>query len=357
MLDHSFLLYGANGYTGELIARYAAAFGLQPILAGRNKQALEKLGAELSLPIRVFALDHQSAIQQALQEVSVVVNAAGPYDFTAKQLVEACIAEGRHYLDLNGDAMIYDMIRTYDKAARDKGVMLLPGAGYDVVPTDCLALWLKQQMPDASSLKIAFAILNSALSRGTAINTVLKLGLPGLSRIDGKLVEEPVGKRGMYVQFPGQKKKIFTMSLPWGDLSTAYVSTGIPNIETYININKAAWFFLKGQAAYNWLLKTKLVRGIANAIVKSQSPGPDQATRDKTNTLIWAQVTNPKGNTLTAHMVVPEAYTLTALTALLITKKVLNKDFKAGYQTPATAYGTELIMEIEGVERRIITGY
>lgn len=355
MLDHSFLLYGANGYTGELIARHAAEFGLQPILAGRNKQALEKLGAELKLPIRVFALDDKAVIQQALQEVSVVVNAAGPYDFTAKQLVEACIAEGRHYLDLNGDAIIYDMIRTYDKAAKDSGVMLLPGAGYDVVPTDCLALWLKQQMPDARSLKIAFAVLNSALSRGTAINTVLKLGLPGLSRIDGKLVEEPVGKRGMYVQFPGLKKKIFTMSLPWGDLSTAYVSTGIPNIETYINMNKAAWFFLKGQAAYNWLLKTKLVRGIANSIVKSQSPGPDKATRDKTNALIWAQVSNAKGDTLTANMVVPEAYTLTALVALLITKKVLNKEYKAGYQTPATAYGTELIMEIAGVQREIVS--
>ncbi|OMP76340.1 trans-acting enoyl reductase family protein [[Flexibacter] sp. ATCC 35208] len=354
MLDQTFLLYGANGYTGELIARYAAAFGLQPILAGRNKPALEKLGAALNLPVRVFALEDKPAMQKALQEVAVVVNAAGPYDFTAKQLVEACITEGRHYLDLNGDAIIYDMIRTYDKAARDSGVMLLPGAGYDVVPTDCLALWLKQQMPDARSLKIAFAILNSALSRGTAINTVLKLGLPGLSRIDGKLVEEPVGKKGMYVQFPGVKKKLFTMSLPWGDLSTAYVSTGIPNIETYININKAAWFFLKGQGAYNWLLKTQLVRGIANAIVKRQSPGPDQVMRDKTNALIWAQVSNAKGDVLTANMVVPEAYTLTALAALLITKKVLKKDFKSGYQTPATAYGAELIMEIEGVKRELI---
>ncbi|WP_343670900.1 saccharopine dehydrogenase NADP-binding domain-containing protein [Chitinophaga sp.] len=354
MLDQAFLLYGANGYTGELIARYAAAYGLQPILAGRNKQALEQLGAELKLPVRVFALDDKIAMQQALQEVPVVVNAAGPYDFTAKQLVEACIAEGRHYLDLNGDAIIYDMIHTYDKAAKDSGVMLLPGAGYDVVPTDCLALWLKQQMPDARSLKIAFAVLNSSLSRGTAINTVLKLGLPGLSRIDGKLVEEPVGKRGMYVQFPGMKKKLFTMSLPWGDLSTAYVSTGIPNIETYINMNKAAWFFLKGQGAYNWLLKTKLVRGIANAIVKRQSPGPDKATRDKTNTLIWAQVSNENGNTLTANMVVPEAYTLTALAALLITRKVLNKEFTPGYQTPATAYGTELIMEIPGVQRGLV---
>lgn len=354
MLDHSFLLYGANGYTGELIARYAAGFGLRPILAGRNKQALEQLGDELKLPVRVFALDNKAAMQQALQEVSVVVNAAGPYDFTARQLVEACIAERRHYLDLNGDAIIYDMIRTYDDAAKDSGIMLLPGAGYDVVPTDCLALWLKQQMPDARSLKIAFAVLNSSLSRGTAINTVLKLGLPGLCRIDGKLVEEPVGKRGMYVRFPGMKKKIFTMSLPWGDLSTAYVSTGIPNIETYINIHKAAWLLLKGQGAYNWLLKTKLVRGIANRIVRSQSPGPDKATRDKTNTLIWAQVSNAKGATLTANMVVPEAYTLTAMAALLITQKVLNNEYKAGYQTPATAYGAALIMEIEGVKREIV---
>jgi short subunit dehydrogenase-like uncharacterized protein len=354
-MDNTFLLYGANGYTGELIARYAAEYNLRPILAGRNKQALDKLGAELGLPVLVFDLHNSTAIQQALQQVSVVVNAAGPYDFTAKQMVKACLVTGVHYLDMNGDALIYDMIHGYDKAAKEKGIMLLPGAGYDVVPTDCLAVWLKQQLPEAVSLKIAFAILNSALSRGTAINTVLKLGLPGLVRRDGQLIEEPVGKRGMYVQFPGLKKPLFTMSLPWGDLSTAYVSTGIPNIETYINMQRSAWFFLKAQGAYNWLLKTKLVRGIATSIIKMQPSGPNKEKRDKTNTLIWAQVADKNGRQVTAHMVVPEAYTTTAFTALMITKRILQQDYKPGYQTPATAYGSELIMEIDGVTREIIS--
>ena len=351
MSKHAFLIYGANGYTGELIARYAQRYHLQPILAGRNRKVIEVLAKELQLPFRIFDLQN---ITNELDDVKVVAHAAGPYDFTARQMVEACLRTGTHYLDLNGDAMIYDLIREYDQQAKDKGVMLLPGAGYDVVPTDCLALWLKQQMPDASQLKIAFAILNSALSKGTAINTVLKLGLPGLSRKNGVLVEEPVGKRGLWVQFPGQKKKIFTMSLPWGDLSTAYFSTGIPNIETYINMSKPAWLFLKGQGLYNWLLRTKFVREIAKAIINMQPAGPDEKVRDKTNSLIWAQVTNDKGNTLAATMVCPEAYSLTAFTVLLIAGKVLSNEYKAGYQTPATAYGEGLIMEIPGVQRELL---
>ena len=111
---------------------------------------------------------------------------------------------------------------------------------------------------------------------------------------------------------------------------------------------------MKGQRYYNWLLRGKLVRGIARWVIGLQSGGPGKAVRDKTNTLIWAQVSNGNGDTLTANMVVPEAYTLTAMTALLIAGKVMKGDLKVGYQTPATAYGEGLIMEVEGVERWLV---
>ena len=106
MLTTTFLLYGANGYSGELIARYASQYNLHPILAGRRKEAIEPLAVRYGLPYRIFDVNDKPALLQALKEVSVVLNAAGPFDKTARQIVEGCMETGTHYLDINGDLSV-----------------------------------------------------------------------------------------------------------------------------------------------------------------------------------------------------------------------------------------------------------
>jgi short subunit dehydrogenase-like uncharacterized protein len=356
-MQESFLLYGANGYTGELIARFASQYQLKPILAGRRKETIEPLAQKLGLPFRIFDLNDQPALINALKEVKLVVHCAGPYDHTAEPVINACLQTGTHYIDLNGDLDVFEKIKGYDRVAKEKNVMLLPGAGFDVVPTDCLALWLKKKLPDATHLEIAFAIPGSKLSRGTSLTTVLKLGEPGAVRKNGIITQEPVGKTGKTVPFitaDGKKKNLFVMSIPWGDVSTAYFSTGIPNINSYTGIPKAAWFFNKGQVLFNWLLRTSFIRNLIRMIINKQSPGPDDTMRAKSVSLIRAQVWNAKGETLTAVMQTPEAYELTAASMLLVSQKILNGNFKPGYQTPATAYGEDLVMELEGVYRSVV---
>ncbi|UPK68201.1 saccharopine dehydrogenase family protein [Chitinophaga filiformis] len=354
MQRNRILLYGANGYTGELIARYAGQYGLTPILAGRKKAAIEALAKELKLDFRIVELDDAAGMRAALEDVTLVIQAAGPYHITAQPMIEACLATNTHYIDLNGDLDVFELLQRYDQQAKAKDIMILPGAGFDVVPTDCLALALKQQLPDADQLTIAFAVIGSALSRGTSISTLHKLGTPGAIRKNGQIAYEPMGKKGMSVKFPGHKDPVFVMSIPWGDISTAYFSTGIPNIRTYTAINKAAWYFLKGQALFNWLLKTSFLRGILMSIFKMQSAGPNQAVRDKAVSHIWGKVTNAKGASAEANMETPEAYSLTAYAILVIAKKIINGEYKPGYQTPASAYGPDLVMEIPGVKREII---
>lgn len=355
MQRNRILLYGANGYTGELIARYAGQYGLQPILAGRKKGAIEALAKELGLPFRIVELDDNAGLKAALEDIALVIQAAGPYHITAQPMIDACIAANTHYIDLNGDLDVFELLHGYDKAAKEKDIMILPGAGFDVVPTDCLSLFLKQQLPDADHLTIAFAIIGSAMSRGTSISTLHKLGTPGATRKNGRIAYEPMGKKGMSVKFSGYKHPVFVMSIPWGDISTAYFSTGIPNITTYTAINKAAWYFLKAQSLFNWLLKTSFMRGILMSIFKMQSAGPNQTVRDKAVSYIQGKVTNAKGVSVVADMETPEAYSLTAYAILLISRKILNGEYKSGYQTPASAYGPDLIMEIPGVKRNIIT--
>lgn len=351
MQQNTFLLYGANGYTGELIARYASRYGLQPILAGRKRAAIEALAAKLQLPYRVFELNDTAALKSALQEVNLVVHAAGPYDHTAEPVISACMETHTHYLDLNGDVDVFEMLQGFNQQAKEKNIMIMPGAGFDVVPTDCMSLWLKNQLPDAHSLKVAFATFGSTLSHGTAVTTLQKLGMPGAVRKNGVIVPEPVGKRGMWVAFPNYQQKAFVMTIPWGDLSTAFYSTGIPNIETYTGMNQGTWRLLKVQSLFNWLLRTKLVHRIARNIIDRRLPGPGDTMREKAQCLVWAQVTNPQGKSLTATMRCPEAYDLTAYAILLISQKILNNQFKPGYQTPASAYGPDLVLEIPGVVR------
>jgi short subunit dehydrogenase-like uncharacterized protein len=358
MQTNSFLLYGANGYTGELIARYASQYNLQAILAGRRKEVIEPLASQFNLPYRIFDVNDTTALLAALKEVKVVVNAAGPFQFTAKQMIEACLQTGTHYLDINGDIAVFEMIKRYDNDAKKAGIMLLPGAGFDVVPTDCLALQLKKLLPDAVSLKLAFATLGGGLSHGTATTMVTKLGQGGAVRKEGKIISKPLGQKGMQVDFSagsgGGKKKLFVMSIPWGDISTAYTTTGIPDIESYTGMSKKVYYFLKFQFLFNWLLRTNFIRNYLKKKINKRPAGPPDEQRSKAISLVWGQAMNASGKTATVRMSGPEGYTLTTFATLLIAQKILNGNFSVGYQTPASAYGENLVMEILGVKKEIV---
>ena len=348
------MLYGANGYTGELISRYAHQYNLKPVLAGRRKELIEPLAARLGLPFKIFDLNDTVALQAALREVKAVIHAAGPFQFTAKQMVEACLQTGTHYLDINGDIAVFEMIKRYDGAAKKAGIMLLPGAGFDVVPTDCIALQLKKLLPDAVTLHLAFASLGGGISHGTATTMATKLGEGGAVRKDGRIVSTALGKKGMWVDFG--LKKLFVMSIPWGDISTAHFTTGISDIETYTGISKTTYKILKAQSFFNWLLRTNLVRNFIKKKISQRPAGPDDEQRSKAISLVWGQVRNAAGKTATARLSGPEGYTLTTHSVLIIVQKVLNGNFIPGYQTPASAYGENLVMEIPGVKREVLAG-
>ncbi len=354
MKNDEFLLYGANGYTGRLIARFANLYGLKPILAGRSPAPLEAMAKELNLPFKVIDLDDEKGLLNALNEVKVVLHAAGPFEYTAKQMAEACIKTGTHYLDVNGAIPVFEMLKNYHQQAVAAGIMIMPGVGFDVVPTDCIALILKNKMPEATKLQLAFASTGGGLSHGTATTMVGNLGQAGLVRIDGKITSVPLGAKGILVDFYCGKnlvsKKIFVMSIPWGDVSTAYTTTGIPNIETYTGISKKLYYILKAQGLFNWLLRTALVRNFAIKKIQALPAGPTDDQRKNATSMVWGRVTDASGATETARLCGPDGYTLTMHTSLIILKKVLQGNFQPGYRTPAKHYGSDIIKEVPGVE-------
>lgn len=345
----NFLLYGANGYTGQLIAEMSASTGLKPVLAGRSEEKISALAQQYGFEYRIFDLNDPAAVDKGLEGMSLVLHTAGPFMYTAQPMMEACLRNRVHYLDITGEIDVFEMAHRYDVAAREAGILLMSGTGFDVVPTDCAAVYLKNKMPDATHLRLAFASIGGGLSHGTALTMAEGLGRPGAERRDGRIVAVPLGKHTW--NLPTEDQSIFTMSIPWGDVSTAWYSTGIPNIITFTQANPRSQRMLRFQFMFNWLLRTEFMKNRLRSRIHTRPAGPSPKRRAKAKSIVWGEVSNAAGAKASVRLTVPEGYTLTALTSLLIVQKVLSGNSPVGFQTPAMAYGPDLIMEVAGVVR------
>lgn len=347
---NNFLIYGANGYTGELIAREAVKRGLKPILAGRSQTKLEPLAKELDLTCRTFSLEDKKSLEYTLKEVDFVIHCAGPFSLTSDRMVEACLRLGKHYLDITGEIAVFEAMAARDKKAIDAGIMIMPGVGFDVVPSDCLALHLKNRLPEATDLTLAFYGMGK-ISHGTQATMTLNIGKGGAIRENGEIKHVPAAYKTREIDFGEVKKQGVT--IPWGDVSTAFYTTGIPNIEVYTVVPPPQLKLLKLSRYLGWILATSPVQNY----LQNQIPegGPDEAARATGKTYLWGKVTDPDGNSAETRQTCPEGYTTTYLAALTIAEKILKGNFAAGFQTPAKMYGADLILEIEGTNRENVT--
>src|SRR5512133_2286945 len=225
------LIYGSYGYTGQLIVEHAVKNGLRPVLAGRDEKQLRLEAEKYNLECRAFSLDETSKLDSALSEVDAVLHCAGPFVHTFRQMAEACLRTKRHYVDISGEIPGFEALATMDAQAKEAGIMLLPGGGFDVVPSDCLAAHLKQRLPAATHLRLFIRGIGAGASRGTAKSAVENMHRQGMIRRDKKLIQVPLAWSVREQDFGRGYTKV--VSVGWGDVSTAYYSTGIPNIEAY----------------------------------------------------------------------------------------------------------------------------
>ncbi len=343
-----FLLYGANGYTGALIARMAVERGLQPILAGRDASKIAPLADELNAEHRAFALDAPVALDAALREVPVVLHCAGPFSRTSQPMADACLRTRTHYLDIAGEVTVFEALAARDAEARDAAVMLLPGVGFDVVPSDCLAAHLKKLLPSATKLTLAIRGVGR-LSHGTATTMVENITRGGVVRRAGRLTPVPAAWKTRNVDFG--HGAIAATTIPWGDVSTAFYSTGIPNIEVYAAMPSSTRRMLVASRYLGWLLGSAPAQEFLKRRIKALPAGPSETERARGKSYVWGEVEDDAGQRRTARQSAPEGYLLTALTALAIVERVLAGEARAGFQTPSRAYGADLILEIAGVTR------
>jgi short subunit dehydrogenase-like uncharacterized protein len=344
----NYLIYGANGYTGALIAREAWVRGHRPVLAGRNA-AVATLARELGLEHRTFGLDAPAAVVPSLAGMTAVLNCAGPFTRTAAPLAEACLRARVHYLDVTGEIAVFEALAARDPEALVAGVMLLPGVGFDVVPSDCLAVHLKRRLPNATRLALGFQSLGR-MSRGTATTVLENLHRGGAVRHRGVLQKVPAAWRERTIDFGEGPRRAVT--IPWGDVSTAWRSTGIPDIEVYTAVSRGQLLFMKASRRLGGLLTSGPVQRFLRWRIRKGPPGPGAEERARGRSLLWGEAEDGKGGRAVARLRGPEGYTLTALAALACLGRVLDGDAPPGYQTPGLAYGPDLVLELPGVERK-----
>jgi len=345
----NFLIYGSYGYTGQLIVELAVKDGLHPILAGRDERKLLIQAGKYNLEYRAFSLNETTKLDSALNEVEAVLHCAGPFVLTFRQMAEACLRTKRHYVDISGEIFGFEALAEMDEQAKQAGIMLLPGGGFDVAPTDCLALHLKQRLPSATHLRLFLRGVGAGVSRGTAKSAVENLQRQGMIRKDGKLVQVPPAWKALMQDFG--RGPVRVVSIAWGDVSTAYHSTGIPNIETYISFPQVLMNFMYDMRTIGPLFYNRIAKTILKALINLYPPGPPEARRMKAFATMIGEVTDEQGKRAVSKIRTREGYTFTAQVTVDIMKRILNQDFKSGFQTPSKAYGADFVLQIEGVTR------
>jgi saccharopine dehydrogenase (NAD+, L-lysine-forming) len=344
------MIYGANGYTGNLVAEEAVARGMRPVLAGRRAEAVAPLAERLGCEHRVFELWSGAEIARHLEGVRVLLLCAGPFSRTSGPAVDGCLAAGTHYLDITGEIDVFEALHRRREEVVRAGCVVLPGVGFDVVPSDCLAASLASALPGANELTLAFHAVQ-APSRGTA-RTVLE-GIPkgGAARQGGVITRVPLGWKTAEIPFHDKTRLAVTM--PWGDVSTAYYSTGIPNIVVYMTQPRGMIRAMKMIGPFRKLVGLGLVQRMAARRIDARVVGPGPALRAAGRSELWGRVRDPLGREVDGTLTTPEGYRLTALTAVASAVRVLAGGIAPGTHTPATAFGADFITSIEGCILRV----
>ena len=349
-MKKKWLIYGANGYTGRLIARQARQQGLKPVLAGRNKEGIAAIAAETGFDSLVFDLDDNVALNTAVQGFAIVLHCAGPFSATSQPMIEACLRHGCHYLDITGEISVFANAHKQSDEAAHADIILMPGVGFDVVPTDCLAAKLVKALPAATALTLAFES-GSHMSPGTAKTSIEGLAGGGCVRKDGKLKWVPLAWKTREIPFEHGRR--LAVTIPWGDVFTAFISTGMPDIEVYMAAPPSSILQMKRLRMLKPLLSMQWVQNLMKKRIERSVTGPELVERQTSQMHLWGEARTADGRSVSATMTTPNGYDVTVSASLGIVEHLLSKDVEGGFYTPSLLMGADYAASLPGVTLEI----
>ena len=343
-MKENWLIYGATGFTGRLVAEEALRRGHHPVLAARSAEKLGALAGSLGLDSIAFDLQGGDRLARILEDFQAVFHAAGPFRLTGGPMLTACLKAGTHYLDITGEIPVLEANLALDPQAKAAGISVVSGSGFDVVPTDCLANIVAHRLSHPTYLEIAFAGISRS-SAGTIKSGLVEAPLEVMIRRDGRLVHAPLGFGGKWVCFSDRER--YVLPVPWGDVATAYHSTGIGNIVVYMAFPPQVAASLRTFGlTIQGLLRPRGVQALVSKAVDLFVRGPDEEARRTNRSYIWAWARNELGESREAWLETIEPYQFTAVTGVRCVEKVLAGEVQPGAFTPAQAYGSDFILEM-----------
>jgi short subunit dehydrogenase-like uncharacterized protein len=250
-------------------------------------------------------------------------------------MLSACLATQTNYLDITGEIEVFQAIWARQMEIRLTGITVMPGAGFDVVPTDCLAAYMADKLEHPASLVIALRGLESA-SQGTLRTAIRQVSMPILCRRAGAVV--PLADRSpRWINFGTGGEPCFPVS--WGDVATAFHSTGVENITVYFRRTKLFRSVDILGKLFGPLLRSRIGQRVLAAIVRSRPEGPSQAERISHRSTIWAEATDRFGNSAKAILSTPDSYDFSADSAIEIASRISSLPAPLGLVTPSQAFG------------------
>jgi len=350
-MSGKWMIYGANGYTGRLATRFARECKLSPVLAGRHAEPVQALAAEVGCESRVFDLADPGQVAANLEGIAAVLHCAGPFSATSRPMLAGCLRARTHYLDITGEIAVFEDIHSRNREIRDAGIVAVPGVGFDVVPTDCLAAMLKRVLPSATHLKLAFKSRFGKLSPGTAKTMVENLPEGGRIRRNGKIVKVPAAYKVETIAFT-EDLSATAVTIPWGDVATAYYSTGIPNIEVFVGVPEKQIRQMKIPGVIRWLLGLAPAQAFIKAQIARRVKGPTDEQRANDEMYIYGEASDDAGHKVAMRLRTREGYTLTAESGVKATGIVMKSRLAPGTYTPSMAFGADYVLDLEGTQIR-----
>jgi short subunit dehydrogenase-like uncharacterized protein len=315
------MLYGATGHTGTLIAQRGLECGHRPVLAGRSATAVTALAERLGLPNQLLSLDDPAALERALADVDLVLNSAGPFLHTAAPLARACLDAGVHYLDISNELQVFRALYDLDEEARQAGVSIIPGVGFGVVATNCLARYVSEVVGGAEDLQVASRSASAQPGPGAAATMQENLPYGGWIRQGGELTPKEFFTGVTTIGFPDGACE--AMPVPTGDLEAAFGATGAPNVIAYA----------------------------VSAPVPdvNASPGGDSVP-SVSRSFGWASATGRDGATAEAWLETGDSYAFTPAASIRAVEETL-KGTAPGARSPAAAFGADFAFTIQDTTR------
>lgn len=348
MADLRWMIYGAYGYSGTLIAEEAVRRGHHPVLAGRSEASVAALAERLGLEHRAFGLDREDQIEEGIGDLDLVLHAAGPFVRTWEPMFRVCLRSGLHYMDISAEATVLESMFSRSHEAEGVGIALMPAVGFAVVASDCAARMVAEKLPGATELETA-VVNTGGVSRGTLRTAIAHMPSGILVRRDGVLQSRPVGKGLKPIRFWDRVR--MGLPIPWGDLVTAHRTTGIANITTYLGVARGLAALARWAGGLGWIaLRPGPVRWLLQAAAGIAVVGPDAQARQKARAYVWARARRPAGEVAEVWLETAEAYRFTALAAVRSVERILGAGLR-GALTPGGAFGGNFVLEIPGTKR------